>query len=85
MVLDAWHLTPEYINEHWTEEMLALLLKARLERWKWSQQPESQLPTPSEPHGFNDGRYRPEHHADVATLAGKMIGFGSTAFKITKR
>lgn len=62
--------------------MLALLLKARVDRVKWATKPKDM--THFHP-SFNDGKYRPEHHADVTTLAGKMIGFGSSAFKITKR
>jgi hypothetical protein len=79
MVLETWHLTPEYINENWTEELLALMLKARVER----------LNRLAQPVGYkapiNDGKYRPEHHADVTSLAGKMTGFGSRAFEVIKR
>lgn len=70
MALTEWSLTPEYINEHWTEELLALMLKARVDRMK----PKSvRYNSP-----INDGKYRPEHHADAATLFGKMAGFGSS-------
>jgi hypothetical protein len=32
LALIDWHLTPEYINEHWTEELLCLMFVKRRER-----------------------------------------------------
>jgi hypothetical protein len=30
--LSEWHVTPEYINEHWTEELFAFLFEKRNEK-----------------------------------------------------
>ena len=78
MALSEWHLTPEYINENWTEELIALMLKARYERINYKRQVNYRTP-------INDGKYHPEHHADAATLFGKMSGFGAHGLKVTKR
>jgi hypothetical protein len=32
LALIEWHLTPEYINERWTEELLCLMFVKRRER-----------------------------------------------------
>jgi hypothetical protein len=34
LVLLEWGLTPEYVNKHWTEELLHLMLRARLKRFE---------------------------------------------------
>jgi hypothetical protein len=33
VVLTEWGLTPEYVNENWTEELLHLMLKSRAKRF----------------------------------------------------
>ena len=80
MALVDWHLTPEYINENWTEELIGLMLTARWERIQRYNKPVTYMPG-----NVNDGRYKPEHHKDATTLFGKMAGYGSTMFKVTKR
>lgn len=32
IALAEWKLTPEYLNENWTEELLALMFQKRYER-----------------------------------------------------
>lgn len=32
--MSSWHVTPEYINENWTEEQFLLLFRARNSRIK---------------------------------------------------
>jgi hypothetical protein len=78
VALTEWHLTPEYINNNWTEELLALMMTARIDRLKRKANVKYHAP-------INDGKYHEEHHADASTLFGKMSGFGAMGLKVTKR
>jgi len=40
LALVEWHVTPEYINEHWTEEILQLLFVSRRKRFNAQPKPE---------------------------------------------
>lgn len=48
-MLSEWHLTPEYVNTHWTDEILASMVQARRDRLRGSEHPpvEQEQPTPS--------------------------------------
>lgn len=80
-MLSSWHLTPEYINEHWTEEMLCALLKARVER----RTPINTTTQAGSAIEVGGKKYMPEHNLPVDGLVGKMAQFGSRAMKITTR
>jgi hypothetical protein len=44
-----WHLTPEYINEHWTEELLTLMFvkrKVRFDRMRKSISKQTETSSP---------------------------------------
>lgn len=48
MMLSEWHLTPAYINENFTEELILLLFEKRAERFK-ALKPMTGPKTPSKP------------------------------------
>jgi hypothetical protein len=52
LALVEWHLSPEYLNENWTEELLALMFQKRNERIERAQATtagESTTARPSQP------------------------------------
>lgn len=77
MALSEWHLTPEYINENWTEELLALMMSARVEKLKRARRVVTDKGVEL-PGGVT-------HHKSVEGLINKLTGLGSNGLTITKR
>lgn len=75
MVLSEWHLTPEYLQENWTEEILQLMLEARIDRLKRLR--------PSQEEPKLEKTYVPQNHKDAVGLINKMQGFGSRTMSVT--
>jgi hypothetical protein len=54
VALTEWHITPEYINEQWTEELFELMFRKRNERLRKNRPQNKQQHEPEVPKITND-------------------------------